>query len=105
MASPHGQRVPLKQLAKINLVEAPNQISRENGMRRVVIEANVRGRDIGSFVSEAQRKISSVEKSLPSGYFIDWGGQFENQQRAMRTLSVVVPIVMLIIFILLFSTS
>jgi cobalt-zinc-cadmium resistance protein CzcA len=104
VASPHGQRVPLKQLAKISLVEAPNQISRENGMRRVVIEANVRGRDIGSFISEAQGKISKLEKSLPSGYFIDWGGQFENQQRAMRTLSIVVPIVMLIIFILLFTT-
>ncbi|MEI8344869.1 MAG: CusA/CzcA family heavy metal efflux RND transporter, partial [Candidatus Omnitrophota bacterium] len=104
VASPHGQRVPLGQLAKIRLVEAPNQISRENGMRRVVIEANVRGRDIGSFIAEAQRKISKVEKSLPSGYFIDWGGQFENQRRAMKTLSVVVPIVMLIIFILLFST-
>ena len=104
IASPHGQRVPLGQLAKIKLVEAPNQISRENGMRRIVIEANVRGRDIGSFISEAQRKIGKVEKALPSGYFIDWGGQFENQQRAMKTLAVVVPIVIFIIFILLFST-
>ncbi|MBF0217441.1 MAG: efflux RND transporter permease subunit [Candidatus Omnitrophica bacterium] len=103
VTSPHGQSVPLGQIARIDLVEAPNQISRENGMRRVVIEANVRGRDIGSFISEAQKKIGKVEKELPSGYYIDWGGQFENQERAMRTLSVVVPVVMLIIFILLFS--
>ncbi|MEW6011880.1 MAG: CusA/CzcA family heavy metal efflux RND transporter [Elusimicrobiota bacterium] len=104
IASPHGQRVPLGQLAKLKLVEAPNQISRENGMRRVVIEANVRGRDIGSFISEAQKKINAIERSLPSGYFIDWGGQFENQQRAMKTLTIVVPIIVFIIFILLFST-
>ncbi|OGF44742.1 MAG: metal transporter [Candidatus Firestonebacteria bacterium RIFOXYD2_FULL_39_29] len=103
ITSPQGQRIPLGQLAKIKLVEAPNQISRENGMRRVVLEANVRGRDIGSFVAEAQNKIKSIETSLPSGYFIDWGGQFENQQRAMKTLTIVVPIVIFIIFIMLFS--
>jgi len=104
VSSPKGQRIPLGQIAKIRLVEAPNQISRENGMRRVVIEGNVRGRDIGSFIAEAQKKISSIEKTLPSGYFIDWGGQFENQQRAMKTLALVVPIVIFIIFILLFTT-
>ncbi|MBP7055702.1 MAG: efflux RND transporter permease subunit [Candidatus Omnitrophica bacterium] len=102
--TPAGQRIPLGQLAKIKLVEAPNQISRENGMRRIVIECNVRGNDIGSFVAEARKKIAPIEKSLPSGYFISWGGQFENQERAMKTLSVVVPIVVFIIFILLFST-
>lgn len=103
ISSPEGQRIPLGQLAQIKLVEVPNQISRENGVRRIVIECNVRGRDIGSFITETQKKISNVEKSLPSGYFIDWGGQFENQQRAMKTLSLIVPIVIFIIFILLFS--
>jgi len=104
VSSPEGQRIPLAQLAQIKLMEAPNQISRENGVRRIVIECNVRGRDIGSFIAETQKKISKVEKSLPSGYFVDWGGQFENQQRAMKTLSLIVPIVIFIIFILLFST-
>jgi cobalt-zinc-cadmium resistance protein CzcA len=85
-------------------VEAPNQISRENGMRRIVVECNVRGNDIGSFVAEARKNMAPIEKELPSGYFISWGGQFENQERAMKTLSVVVPIVIFIIFILLFST-
>lgn len=103
ISTPEGQRVPLGQLAKIKITEAPNQISRENGMRRIVVECNVRGRDIGSFVAEAKKKIEPVEKSLPSEYFIDWGGQFENQQRAMRTLSIVVPIVIFLIFVLLFS--
>jgi cobalt-zinc-cadmium resistance protein CzcA len=102
--APGGQRIPLGQLAKIKLVEAPNQISRENGMRRIVIECNVRGNDIGSFVAEARKKVEPIEKSLPNGYFISWGGQFENQERAMKTLSVVVPIVIFMIFILLFST-
>ena len=104
VSSAEGQRIPLRQLAKIKITESPNQISRENGMRRIVIECNVRGRDIGSFVAEAQKKIQPIEKSLPSGYFIDWGGQFENQQRAMKTLSIVVPIVIFLIFILLFVT-
>lgn len=104
IASNSGVKVPLRQLAKISIAEVPAQISRENGMRRIVVECNVRGRDIGSFVAEAQKKISSVEKSLPNNYFIEWGGQFENQQRAMRTLSIVVPFVIIIIFILLFVT-
>jgi len=98
-----GQRVPLSHLAKISLVETPNQISRENGMRRVVVECNVRGRDMGGFISEAKGKLGILEKGLPSGYFIEWGGQFENQERAMKTLGIVVPLVILLIFILLFS--
>lgn len=102
--APGGQKIPLAQLAAIKLIEAPYQISRENGMRRVVVECNVRGSDIGTFIAEAQAKIGPIEKSLPSGYFISWGGQFENQARAMKTLLVVVPIVIFIIFILLFST-
>jgi len=102
VSSPSGQNIPLGQLAKISLVEAPNQISREDGMRRVVVECNVRGRDIGSFIAEAQAKVKSVEKSLPEGYFVSWGGQFENQQRAMKSLMVVVPVVIFTIYLLLF---
>jgi cobalt-zinc-cadmium resistance protein CzcA len=98
-----GVKIPLAQLATITEGEYPAQISRENGMRRIVIECNVRGRDIGSFVAEAKEKIRPVEASLPPDYFVSWGGQFENQQRAMRTLSFIVPVVILIIFVMLFS--
>jgi len=98
-----GQRIPLSQLAKISIAEVPAQINREWGTRRVVVECNVRGRDIGSFVREAKEKIAEVEKSLPTSYFLTWGGQFENQERAMKTLTVAVPIAILLIFIMLFS--
>lgn len=101
--SPSGRKIPLAQLAKISIVEVPAQISREAGMRRVVVECNVRGRDIGSFVREAKEKVLKIEKGLPPNYFLGWGGQFENQERAMKTLSVVVPIVILLIFVMLFS--
>ncbi|MNS29050.1 Cobalt-zinc-cadmium resistance protein CzcA [compost metagenome] len=100
---PGGGRVPLGQVATVALDEGPAVISRENGQRRVVIEANVHGRDIGSFVADAQRAIAR-EVSLPPGYLPAWGGQFENQQRAMGTLSVVVPMVIALIFGLLFGT-
>jgi heavy metal efflux system protein len=101
--SPSGRKIPLSQLAKISIIEVPAQISREAGMRRVVVECNVRGRDIGSFVREAKEKVLTIEKALPSNYFLSWGGQFENQERAMKTLSIVVPIVILLIFVMLFS--
>jgi len=103
VSNPNGVKIPLAQLATITEGEFPAQISRENSMRRVVIECNVRGRDIGSFVAEAQGKIQPIEATLPHDYFITWGGQFENQQRAMRTLSIIVPLVVLIIFVMLFS--
>ena len=102
--SPEGTNVPLGQLAAINQVEAPAQISRENGMRRVVVESNIRGRDMGSFVNEVQERIEPIVGGLPAGYFVEYGGQFENQQRAMRRLSIVVPISILLIFLMLFST-
>jgi cobalt-zinc-cadmium resistance protein CzcA len=101
--SPGGARLPLGQLAHVYLKEGPAQISRENAQRRIVIECNVSRRDIGSFVAEAQRKIDAVVK-LPSGYLITWGGQFENQQRAMRRFTIVVPLTIAMIFILLFSS-
>jgi cobalt-zinc-cadmium resistance protein CzcA len=78
-------------------------INRENATRRIVIQANVRGRDLGGFVAEAQ-EVLRRELRLPPGYYITWGGQFENQQRAMRRLRVVVPLVIFVIFLLLMST-
>jgi len=100
--APGGERVPLPQFAKLQMVEAPAQISRENGMRRVVVEANVRGRDLGGFVQDVQAKIAPLARELPSGYFVEYGGQFENQQRAMRQLAFVVPVALLLIVFLLF---
>ena len=97
-----GERVPLARIATIATVEGPAQISREKGMRRVAAEVNIRGRDLGGFVAEAQQKLAGLESSLPPGYFLEYGGQFENQQRAMRRLSVVVPLALVLIFILLY---
>ena len=94
--------IPLGDVARIDVAEGTNQISRENGKRRVVVQCNVRGRDLGSFVTEAQEKVKAV--ALPPGGWLDWGGQFENLVAAKRRLAVVVPICFLLIFILLFST-
>ncbi|HEX7625241.1 MAG TPA: CusA/CzcA family heavy metal efflux RND transporter [Anaeromyxobacteraceae bacterium] len=102
VAAPGGERVPLAQLATIGLVEAPAQISRENGIRRVVVEANLRGRDLGGFVAEVKARLAPFEKELPPGTFLELGGQFENQQRAMRTLAVVLPIALALILLLLY---
>jgi cobalt-zinc-cadmium resistance protein CzcA len=103
IASPTGALIPLGQIAKVEVREGPAQISREMAQRRVVIECNVTGRDLGGFVAEAKQKIDSSIK-LPPGYFITWGGQFENQQRAMRRFSIVVPVTITGIFLLLFGT-
>ncbi len=94
--------IPLSRLAHIELKEGPNQISRENGKRRIVVSANVRGRDLGSFVAEAQQKIDASVK-LPEGYWITWGGQFENLMAARERLTVVVPLALFLIFMLLFA--
>jgi cobalt-zinc-cadmium resistance protein CzcA len=88
--------VPLGAVAKLSLGVGPNQVSRENGKRRVVVTANVRGRDIGSFVAEAEQRIRA-EVEVPSGYWITWGGQFEQLESATRRLSVVVPLALLLI--------
>jgi len=101
--APSGERVPLGQLAAIVPVEGPAQISREKGMRRVVVETNVRGRDLGGFVADVQERLRPLVAGLPPGYWVEYGGQFENQQRAMRQLAVVVPVVLLLVFILLYS--
>ncbi|MCC7492072.1 MAG: efflux RND transporter permease subunit [Fimbriimonadaceae bacterium] len=101
LASPTGERVPLRDVARLERREGPAQISREEASRRKVVEFNVRGRDIGSFVSEAQRRIDQ-SVALPPGYSLDWGGQFENLQRARARLLVVVPAALGLIFGLLY---
>jgi cobalt-zinc-cadmium resistance protein CzcA len=95
--------VPLSAVAQIDLTPGPNQISRENGKRRIVVSANVRGGDLGSFVTDAQKKIAEQIK-LPAGYWIGWGGQFEQLASASQRLTIVVPIALLLIFILLFMS-
>ncbi|HXG57359.1 MAG TPA: CusA/CzcA family heavy metal efflux RND transporter [Vicinamibacterales bacterium] len=100
--TPGGARVPLSELATIELVEGPAQISREDTRRRIAVEMNVRGRDIGSFVADAQRALAS-QVTLPPGYYVTWGGQFENLQRASDRLLIVVPIALFLIFIFLFG--
>jgi cobalt-zinc-cadmium resistance protein CzcA len=85
-------------------VEVPAQISREDSTRRLIVECNVRGRDLGSFVAEAKQKLASIENDLPEGYRFAWGRQFENQQRAMARLRIVVPVSILLIFLMLFSS-
>ncbi len=95
--------MPLQELATIQETVGPRQITRENNQRFITIQCNVSGRDIGSFVKEAQRTIDS-EIQLPPGYFVTWGGQFRLQQEANRRLAVVIPITLLLVFILLFST-
>lgn len=96
-----GRQIPLADLAQITEEPGPVQVSRENARRRVVVEFNVEGRDIGGLVAEAQGLLES-RLGLPPGYYLNWGGAFENQQRAMRYLMVIVPITVLIIFLLLF---
>lgn len=100
--SSSGRYVPLGSIARISVSEGPNQISRENGKRRIVVQVNVRGRDLGSFVTEAQKKLGSI-KPAPSGWF-EWGGQFENLQAARTRLSLVVPVCFFLIFLLLFTS-
>lgn len=94
--------IPLKEVVTFRLSEGPNQISRENGKRRVVVQANVRGRDIGSFVADAQTLIDAQAK-MPAGYWLDWGGQFENLKAARDRLMIVVPACFFLIFMMLFT--
>ena len=93
--------IALSEVASLQLAPGPNQVSRENGKRLVVVSANVRGRDIGSFVQEAEERIRSDVK-LPAGYWTTWGGQFEQLQSAAKRLQVVVPVALLLVFMLLF---
>jgi cobalt-zinc-cadmium resistance protein CzcA len=103
LSAPGGERLRLSQVASVVTRRGPEVVSRENGLRRIVVQANVRGRDLGSFAAEAQRRtIASL--TVPPGYSLDWGGQFENQERAMRRLTIVVPLSIVIILLLLYST-
>ncbi|MEF3074427.1 CusA/CzcA family heavy metal efflux RND transporter [Methylobacter sp. Wu1] len=99
--APGGQRISLSQLAAIKVNQGASRISREGSMRRIAIKCNLINRDQGSFVAEAQRKVAA-QVELPPGYHIVWSGQFENQQRAMKRLAVIVPISLGLIFVLLF---
>jgi len=99
--SPDGSRIPLAQLATIKVDVGASRISREENSRRIAIKCNLRGRDQGGFVQEAMPRVAA-EVSLPPGYRVVWSGQFENQQRAMKRLAVIVPISLTLIFVLLF---
>jgi len=102
VAAPIGGRIPLGQLATFRLSSGDSVISRENSLRRVVVMCNVKGRDIGSFVHDAQSNVAAQVK-MPPGYFITWGGQFENQQKAVRRLLIAIPISLLLVFVLIYS--
>lgn len=101
MLPQEGVSIPLSSVASFGFSEGLNQVSRDNGKRRVVVQANVRGNDLGSFIAQAQAKVASDVK-LPAGSFVEWGGQFENLQAASRRLSIVIPIVFAAIFGILF---
>ena len=103
ISAPGGERVPLGQVAQVLLDEGPAVVSRESAQRRMTIQVNVRGRDLAGFVAEAQERVRT-EGELPPGYFVTWGGQFENLQAASSRLAVAVPAALLLIFLLLYTT-
>ncbi len=104
ISTPAGERIPLSRLASVEVVEGPSTITREWGQRRITITSNVRGRDLGSFVAEARQKIGK-DVALPSArYRVEYGGQFENLQRAQTRLMIVVPLALVLIFGLLYMT-
>lgn len=104
VTTPSGERIPLSRLATIQAVEGPSTIKREWYQRRITVSANVRGRDMGSFVAEAQQKVAADVQLPPGRYRVEWGGQFENLQRAQRRLMIVVPLALALIFGLLYMT-
>ena len=101
LTSPRGAQVRLEDVANISVLDGPAQISRELGKRRIVIGVNVKGRDLGGFVAELQQKVDAQVK-LPEGYYFEWGGQFQNMERALGHLKVIIPITIAAIFFLLF---
>jgi cobalt-zinc-cadmium resistance protein CzcA len=103
LTAPGGEKLPLASVAGIRFLEGPEAVNHESGQRRLVVQTNVRGRDVGGFVAEAQQQVAT-RVDLPSGYFVEWGGQFENQERATRRLMLVIPASLAIIFLLLFVT-
>jgi heavy metal efflux system protein len=103
LRAPGGEQVELEQVARVEVRRGPELINREEGQRRIVVMSNVRGRDLGSFVAEVRGRIER-EVALPPGYFIEYGGQFENQERATRRLMLIVPVAIMLIFVLLYLT-
>jgi cobalt-zinc-cadmium resistance protein CzcA len=103
VASSSGALIPLSQLTEIKTEDGPSQISRSNIHRRIQIAANVRGRDLGGFVKDVQEAVGK-NVQLPSGYYVEWGGEFQNLQDATKRLSIAVPISLLLIFVLLYTT-
>ncbi len=101
VSAPGGAQVPLEALAEIRLADGPAQISRETAKRRIVVGVNVKDRDLGSFVAELQQKVAEKIK-LPEGYYLEWGGQFQNMERALGHLTIIIPITIGAIFFLLF---
>jgi cobalt-zinc-cadmium resistance protein CzcA len=104
VSAPNGERVPLGTLATLEEVGGPAEVSHENGSRLVIVEGNVRGRDIGRFVADVRALFDNGTITLPPGYRPEFGGQFENLERASKRLLLVVPISLLLIFLLLFAT-
>ncbi len=103
VADTQGRMIPLSQLADIEVEEGPAQITRENIHRRIAVEANVRGRDLAGFVADVQDAVGA-QITLPTGYYVEYGGQFENLQRASQRLLLVVPVALFLIFVLLYTT-
>lgn len=103
LRTPTGATVPLSQVAAIRTIEGPEVVNHENGQRFVVVQSNVRGRDLGGFVNAVRRQVSEKVK-LPPGYFLEYSGQFENQARAMKRLGLIVPVVLLLIASLLYAS-
>ena len=103
VAGPNGTQIPLLQIANIRVVMGPSMISSENGLLRGTVLMNVRGRDAGGFVEEAKRVVAE-HVQMPPGYYVEWSGQYENQIRAKQRLQIVMPIVLVIIFVLLYMT-
>jgi len=104
VATPAGERIPLSRLTEIRVVEGPSTITREWGQRRITITTNIRGRDMGSFVAEAQQAVAQKVSLPPGRYSLEWGGQFENFERARKRLLIVVPVAVVLIFTLLYFT-
>jgi cobalt-zinc-cadmium resistance protein CzcA len=100
--SPSGERIPMDQLAEIGLVDGPTLIFRQQGRRQITVRTNVRGRDQGSFVKEAQEKVGKAIQ-VPKGYDISWGGQYENLARVSKQLAIVIPLTIFIIFLVLYN--
>jgi len=103
VSAPNGSKIPISQLAEVKEIVGPKRISRENSQRIIVIQCNARGRDMGGFVNEASKLVEQKVK-LPVGYYVEWGGQFENQKRAMNRLSLILPLTIFMIFIMLYKS-